>query len=203
MRLLLLAANRRLNHHATKTSGLRPELHYNGSVSRLRRIEHSGRFFFVTTNVARSVPKLSAQDRNLCLEYLAKSRAMLGFALFACVIMPDHAHLLVACFRSSLPAVMNDWKRKSALAITKLRGTSGSIWQPRYFDFILRRASDFGKKLGYIHNNPVEAGFVAKPEDWEWSSAAYYVNNGPAPIQPDTFNVPADPNEPLWPAPWR
>ncbi|MBX9852075.1 MAG: hypothetical protein K2X86_09985 [Cytophagaceae bacterium] len=31
------------------------------------------------------------------------------------------------------------------------------------------------QKLDYIHDNPVEAGFVEKPEDWLWSSARDYV----------------------------
>jgi hypothetical protein len=30
------------------------------------------------------------------------------------------------------------------------------------------------QKLDYIHNNPVEAGFVSKPEDWLYSSARNY-----------------------------
>jgi len=27
------------------------------------------------------------------------------------------------------------------------------------------------QKLDYIHNNPVESGFVVNPEDWKYSSA--------------------------------
>jgi hypothetical protein len=30
------------------------------------------------------------------------------------------------------------------------------------------------QKLDYLHNNPVEAGFVEKPEDWLYSSAKQY-----------------------------
>jgi hypothetical protein len=26
----------------------------------------------------------------------------------------------------------------------------------------------------YLHNNPVQAGFVSKSEDWSWSSAGDY-----------------------------
>ncbi len=32
----------------------------------------------------------------------------------------------------------------------------------------------YTKKLKYIHNNPVEAGFVEKEEDWLFSSARNY-----------------------------
>jgi putative transposase len=172
-------------------------------MSRLRRIEHGGRYFFVTTNLARGVPPLTPKERGLCLEHIDKARAKHGFSLFAYVVMPDHLHLLLAAFQSSLPDLMREWKSKSASAIAKLRGKRAAIWQPRYFDFILRRASDFGKKLEYIHDNPVSAGLVAQPEDWFWSSAAFYVKKVPVLVRPDLFDVPVDPNTPLWPVPWR
>jgi hypothetical protein len=30
------------------------------------------------------------------------------------------------------------------------------------------------EKLEYMHNNPVERGLVAEPEQWEWSSYRWY-----------------------------
>ena len=33
------------------------------------------------------------------------------------------------------------------------------------------------QKLNYIHNNPVESGFVTDPIDWKYSSARNYGNN--------------------------
>jgi len=98
---------------------------------------------------------------------------------------------------------MKEWKGNSGFEIAKRRRAAGAIWQPRYFDFILRRAGDFRKKLQYIHDNPVAAGLVAAAENWPWSSAAFYVDKSPVPIRPDLFDVPLDPNEPLWPVPWR
>ena len=35
----------------------------------------------------------------------------------------------------------------------------------------------FEQKLNYIHNNPVESGFVTDPIDWKYSSARNYGNN--------------------------
>jgi hypothetical protein len=34
------------------------------------------------------------------------------------------------------------------------------------------------QRLDYTHYNPVKAGFVAKPEDWLWSSAMDYYETG-------------------------
>jgi len=172
-------------------------------MSRLRRIEVGGRYFFVTTSVARHVPALSPAERDICLVELARVRTQRKFSVFAYVVMPSHARLLLWTVESLLPRLMRDCKSASGFAIAKARCTKGAIWQPRYFDFILRRSSDFGKKFEYIHANPVVAGLVPHAEEWLWSSAAFYTKKSAVAVQPDIFDVPADPNEPLWPVSWR
>jgi hypothetical protein len=39
----------------------------------------------------------------------------------------------------------------------------------------MRKEKMFWSKLHYIHNNPVEAGIVRKPEHYKYSSARNYV----------------------------
>jgi hypothetical protein len=58
-------------------------------MSRLRRIELVGRYFFITTNLAKRVPSLSPTERDICLDHLARTRAKHKFSLFAYVVMPD------------------------------------------------------------------------------------------------------------------
>ena len=33
------------------------------------------------------------------------------------------------------------------------------------------------QRVSYIHNNPVKAGYVARPEHWRYSSATNYVGD--------------------------
>jgi putative transposase len=172
-------------------------------MSRLRRIENADRYFFLTTNIEKNIRALDSAERDLCLTELSNARAKHKFSLFAYVIMPTHAHVLIWTSESLLPAIMREWKGASGYAISKLRNRKGAVWQPRYFDFILRRAADFAEKVAYIHNNPVVAGPVTCPGDWLWSSAAFYARKANVPIQPDLFEMPVDPNTPLWPVPWR
>jgi len=172
-------------------------------MSRLRRIEHTARYFFVTTNLAAGVPPLTGRERDICLGCLEDARKKHGFLLFGYAVMPDHAHLVLGVFKSSLPVLMRDWKRQSGFAVGKARHSCGPIWQPRYFDFILRDVGDLGKKLEYVHQNPVAAGLVARPEDWLWSSAGFHIAHSTAPVQLDVLDVPADRNAPLWPVRWK
>jgi putative transposase len=166
-------------------------------MSRLRRIEIIGRHFFITTCLSRRTLPLSPPERDICLEQLAEARAKHSFSLFAYVVMPDHAHVLLQTNDSLLPDLMRDWKSASGFAIAKARRKSGAICQPRYFDFILRRGSDFGSKVEYIHNNPVSAGLAARPDDWPWSSAAFYTKRSSIPLEPDVFSFSSDPSAPL------
>ena len=33
------------------------------------------------------------------------------------------------------------------------------------------------QKIDYIHNNPIESGFVTRPEDWKYSSARNFMDD--------------------------
>jgi putative transposase len=45
------------------------------------------------------------------------------------------------------------------------------FWQQHNKPLEIKDQEMFDKMLGYIHLNPVMAGFVTKPEDWKYSSA--------------------------------
>jgi hypothetical protein len=58
-------------------------------------------------------------------------------------------------------------------------------------------------KLDYIHDNPKAARLVDHPGRWPWSSYGYYQQKADLPIPTDKIDFMGDPNELLWPAPWR
>jgi REP element-mobilizing transposase RayT len=51
------------------------------------------------------------------------------------------------------------------------------IWQQNYHPIEIWSLKVFEQKLNYIHNNPVEEGFVTDSIDWKYSSARNYGNN--------------------------
>ena len=161
-------------------------------MTRLRRIADRDRIFFVTTNLRRHASPLTGGERDLILKQLGKQRAANEFLVFGYVIMPSHVHLLFAPRRVGLIAIMREFKSCTARQLTTGRCSDGSIWQPRYFDFVLRRAGDFWDKLAYIHQNPIEAGLVEEPERWPWSSAAHYIHGGAVPLSVDPIDLPTN-----------
>ena len=50
--------------------------------------------------------------------------------------------------------------------------SNGVSWQDSYYETRVRTGRQFRYIAYYIEQNPVKAGFVEKPEDWEASSAA-------------------------------
>ena len=172
-------------------------------VTRLRRIETLGRYFFITTNLARGVRPLDDLERDMVLRELATQRGNGGFFLFAYVVMPTHLHLLLYPQRHPLPQILRNLKSHAGYRISKGRGGRGAVWQEKYFDFILRRVKDFWQKVEYIHQNPVAAGLVMRPEEWKWSSYGHYAGTGTAPVIPDNIQLPVEASELLWPAPRR
>ena len=45
------------------------------------------------------------------------------------------------------------------------------LWMKRFDDEVIRNEKMLQTKLRYIHNNPVKASLVIKPEDYKYSSA--------------------------------
>jgi putative transposase len=170
---------------------------------RIRRIENFDRIFFVTRNVRPDVRPFNQEERDSILRVLSLTRERQSLSLAGYVVMPDHVHLIMFPGAKGLAADMKSFKRASQLEIRQIRQSAIPLWQPRYFDHIIRRVRDFWEKLEYIHNNPVAAGFVAVPSEWRWSSYGAF-RKGSSPIVPvDNLGLPTRGEALLWPARYK
>ena len=82
--------------------------------------------------------------------------------------MPDHIHLFV---RIGPDSRLNDFVRLLKQGLTKelkRMGQTGDVWQPGFFDRLLRHSESYSEKWNYVPENPQRAGFVEDPEDWRW-----------------------------------
>jgi len=88
------------------------------------------------------------------------------------VIMPDHIHLFVCGGREfDVGLWVRGLKRAIANAIPKTAaGTAAStmIWQPGFFDHLLRNSESYDQKWQYVRDNPVRAGLVKQADDWPY-----------------------------------
>ena len=172
-------------------------------MTRLRRKADRDRIFFLTTNLALDQKHLSPDERDAILNSFEIFHAKGAFLLFGYVVMSNHMHMLLSPQNQSLFPIMSEFKSASANQILASRKSRGPLWQPRYFDNIIRNVQSFWEKLEYIHNNPVKTGLVARGEDWRWSSRNAYVPGGNAPIPVDPIEMPTESKTPLWPQRWQ
>ena len=113
--------------------------------------------------------------------------------------MTSHIHMIIGTESGNLSGIVRDLKsytsRQIRLELEKSDLESRKAWMLWMFQragIKNERNKDFQfwmqhnhpielntyektiQRLNYIHQNPVEAGFVEKPEDWLHSSAADY-----------------------------
>jgi REP element-mobilizing transposase RayT len=89
--------------------------------------------------------------------------------------MPNHVHVLIQ-LREGYPMhkIIHSWKSFTANEANKLLGLKGPFWYHEYYDRFIRDQRHFDNAVRYIHENPVKAGLVEKPEDWPFSSARFW-----------------------------
>ena len=122
-----------------------------------------------------------------------------GMVLYAYCIMPNHVHLLFRDANENPSALLRDFKgftskkmitsimeypnesrREWMLEIFKRAGEKNSnvkeyqFWQQNNQPIELWSTRVIKQKFDYIHNNPVKAGLVTEPWEWQYSSARNY-----------------------------
>jgi putative transposase len=128
-------------------------------------------------------------------EAIEEARVESNFDLWAYVFMPEHVHLIVrpreaeydiAAIRNAIKAPVGSRAIKYLLAeapewiprITRKRGnkTERLFWQSGGgFDRNVIEPRTLMKMIDYIHMTPVRRELVERPEEWKWSSAAWYL----------------------------
>jgi REP element-mobilizing transposase RayT len=77
----------------------------------------------------------------------------------------------------SIEAYYGESRREWLLSMFRKAGHKNSrnqdfqLWQQHNHPIVLDSNELLNQRIEYVHMNPVEAGFVFKPEDWIWSSA--------------------------------
>jgi putative transposase len=166
----------------------------------------------LTFSCFRRQPFLSKDgSRKWLVEGIDRAREKHHFHVWAYVVMPEHAHLLLWPTEENydISQLLNSIKQSVAKrALVHVSRTAPGFLkrmedkQPngeRHYRFwqrgggydrnIIEPASAF-QTVQYLHNNPVRRGLCAKPEDWFWSSAADYAGVRVGPLQIDRQSLP-------------
>lgn len=124
-----------------------------------------------------------------------------GMEIYGWCLMTSHIHLIFKSTQQKPEELIRDFKsftakelisliannpqesRKEWLlnafkkaAQTNSNNSENQFWQQHNNPIELWSSSVIDQKMDYVHNNPVEAGFVEQPWHWKYSSAKDYCN---------------------------
>lgn len=122
------------------------------------------------------------------LEFIVRDKRTLVYAF---VIMNNHVHIIwqmqnehvLADVQRSfmkytaqmmLKELRNNHPKVLSLFRVDAKDRKYQVWERNPLSVALYSRSVFMQKLQYIHLNPVKAGVVSLPEEYRYSSAAYY-----------------------------
>ena len=91
--------------------------------------------------------------------------------VYAYCVMPDHVHLVLGpgsgCDVIRFVGEVKNLTQRAVWA----QGFEGRLWQPRFWDRILREEEDVETVVQYVIHNPVRAGLVSEWHEWPASGS--------------------------------
>ncbi len=143
---------------------------------RLKHFDYIGRHRYFVTLCTDHRKKIFEENNDLVVEMiniLAACGADRGFVIWAYCFMPDHLHVLAegAKETADLKKFLKDYKQKTGYAFTKRKPGGDKLWQPGYYDHVLRESEDTDGVVRYILNNPVRKGWVAHYLEYRYSGS--------------------------------
>lgn len=86
--------------------------------------------------------------------------------------MPNHVHAVVTVpEQTRLCDFVQALKGRSARLANEALGRRGRLWQPDYFDRVVRDEAHFVKVATYVEHNPVTARLAVSASGYAFSSA--------------------------------
>jgi REP element-mobilizing transposase RayT len=164
------------------------------------KIRNQSAIHFITFAVVDWVDVFTRKKyRNIVVDSLRYCQQHKGLRLHCWCIMSNHLHLIVSAANNNLSDVLRDFKTYTSKQIVSSiinnstesrrewmveifgkygqlnsRNTNYQFWRQDNQPKELYSAEFVAQKINYIHNNPVEAGIVDKPENYIYSSARDY-----------------------------
>ncbi len=140
-----------------------------------RERSESGIYHVVLRGINRQDIFYDDEDYQHFLETINQMKSEDQFIVYGYCLMTNHIHLLIKENTDTISRVMSRIGTSYARWYNQKYGRSGHVFQGRYGSECVENDAYLLIIIRYIHNNPVKAGMVQKPEEYKWSSIhAYY-----------------------------
>lgn len=150
-----------------------------------RRIHTPGATYFFTVVTFHRRPILASTNAIHALRRsVADVQRHMRFQIDAWVILPDHVHAIWtlplgdADYPRRWGRIKAQFTRQCGIEHAAKPGRYAGIWQPRFWEHLIRDEHDAATHMDYLHFNPVKHGLVTKVSDWPWSTFHRHVRDG-------------------------
>lgn len=172
-------------------------------MSRTYKFNDQEKLYFVSFATVYWIDVFTRSEyRAIVLDSFRYCQAEKGLEIYAWCLMTNHVHLIMGTVGEPMQAILRDMKKHTSKKLTaaieanqhesrrewmlRLIAWAGKtnpnnekmqFWQQHNQPIELNTPEKLRQRLDYLHNNPVVAGFVEKPENWLYSSAVDYYTN--------------------------
>jgi putative transposase len=170
-------------------------------MGRKYKIHDQQQVYFVTFTVVGWIDLFIREEyKEIIVDSIKYCQQNKGLELYAWCIMTSHIHLIIGTSgEKKLEDIIRDIKRHTSTALRQAIENNPSesrktwmlhffesmgmhnsnnhdwqLWQQHNHPIELSTPAIAQQRLNYIHENPVEAGFVTEAAYWRWSSAYDY-----------------------------
>lgn len=142
-------------------------------VSRNRRIQFCGATYHVMSRGNRKAPIFEEdRDRREFLSILANALERYDVECPSYCLMGNHYHFVAHTPRGNIARFMKVVNGRYTQYVNRRHRWTGHLFEGPYKSLVIDDTCYLRTALAYLARNPVEAGFVAAPERWKWSSYA-------------------------------
>lgn len=94
--------------------------------------------------------------------------------IFHFVLMANHYHIILKIEEENLDRFFQYVNSRIAMKFNKITQRSGHLWGDRYKSTIVSTDEHYLRCIRYIYMNPVRAGIVKSPYNWENSTIHFH-----------------------------
>jgi len=142
---------------------------------RQRRLHLPNAGFHITARTQNGAQFFTPAIRTNIADDIAEAVPGSEHTLLACVVMPNHFHIVLKQGHSPLGWLMQRIMQRVVVHVRRVHGGEGHVFGRPYWSCVCANPAYLRRAIVYTHLNPVKAGLCEAAEDYAWSTHSAYV----------------------------
>lgn len=142
-----------------------------------RQESNTGYYHVMTRGINKNKIFKSKPDKQKLINIIKEKLNEVDCEVYAYCVMDNHLHLLLNSSIENLSLFMKKINISYAMYYNSKNDRIGPVFQDRFKSENILNDRYFYGVIRYIHNNPVKANIVSKPEKYNWSSMSEYIGD--------------------------